>query len=327
MTELTQEYSLAGVALDSPFINAAGTINGINPDRILSEAAIFAETAIGAIKFGSITIPSQEGNEVKYGQPVYYHDPLTGLTYNSMGLPNIGLEAFIDLVPRIFERTHYKKTIIVSGSPTNSPEYGSSVDQAVKLAYGLLNTSAHLVELNVSCPNVVTEGGGRKPIMGYDLETMTELIDALYREVGEGERLGIKLPPYLTAEQYDMIPAITKLFKERDIFSFLVTANTIPGKVPVNEKGENILTVPGGMGGMSGPATKNVGREQLAIWHDHIGENIDVVSTLGVDNGEEVAIRLMIGAVAAEAATLFMESSNPKTTITRVLSEYAEIIS
>src|SRR5688572_14450336 len=127
-------YELAGQRLDSPLINAAGSINGTNPYRLLNEVDALGRTGIGAITVGSFTVPPQPGNELTYGEPVYYHDAEAGKTYNSMGLPNIGLAAAVELAPEIIRRAHAAgKPVILSGSPTNSPEHGSSVDQAVRL--------------------------------------------------------------------------------------------------------------------------------------------------------------------------------------------------
>jgi dihydroorotate dehydrogenase len=315
-------YELAGVELDSPLVNAAGSINGTNVETILREVELLADTGIGAITGGSFTVPAQEGNAAKFGEPVYYHDPVNGKTYNSMGLPNIGKDAAVELAPQVISRAN-GKPVIYSGSPTNAPEHGSSVEQATRLAYDFLETGVDLVEINVSCPNVVTEGGGRKPIMGYDLETMQELISSLTEQVGEGQKLGVKLPPYLSDDERLVATDLAKILRASNVFRFIVTANTIPNQEPLNEQGEHILTVPGGKGGMSGSATKQTGREQLELWREQMGDSVDIVSTLGVDSGKELKTRLQLGAVAAGGVTFLWESSNWKNAVTKVLFDFA----
>lgn len=321
------EYAVAGVELGSPLLNAAGSINGPNAEGLLREVDLLASTGIGAITVGSFTIPRQEGNEAKYGSPTYYHDSAEGKTYNSMGLPNIGLQEALALAPDVISRSHDKgKPVVFSGSPTVSPESGSSVDQARKLVYEFLQTGVDLVELNVSCPNVVTEGGSRKPIMGYDLESMAELVDVLSSDVGEGQRIGVKLPPYVSDEEKLLIPDVAKILRAKNVFSFLVTANTIPNQIARNADGSPILTVPNGAGGMSGPATKEVGREQLIMWHEQMGDRVDIVSALGVDSGQEVQVRRSLGAVAAEGVTFLWESDNWASQVSKVLHDYADAI-
>ncbi|MBI1857360.1 hypothetical protein HY003_04025 [Candidatus Saccharibacteria bacterium] len=321
------EYAVAGVELDSPLLNAAGSINGPNAEGLLREVDLLASTGIGAITVGSFTIPRQEGNEVKFGSPTYHYDAVEGKTYNSMGLPNIGLDEAVALAPDVVSRSHDKgKPVIYSGSPTMSPESGESVEQARRLVYEFLQTGVDLVELNVSCPNVVTEGGGRKPIMGYDLESMAELIDVLASEVGEGQRVGVKLPPYVTDEEKLLIPEVAKILRAKNVFSFLVTANTIPNQIARNQDGNPILSVPNGAGGMSGPATKEAGREQLQMWHEQMGDRLDIVSALGVDSGQEVAVRRSLGAVAAEGVTFLWESDNWASKVSKVLHDFADAV-
>jgi dihydroorotate dehydrogenase len=316
-------YHLAGHELESPLVNAAGSINGVSIEGILREVSDLAQTGIGAITVGSFTVPPQAGNEATFGAPVYYYDAATGTTYNSMGLPNIGLEAAVRVSPALTTRAHERgKVVIYSGSPTNAPEYGNSVGQAARLAYELLGTDADLVEMNVSCPNVVTSGGGHKPILGYDLESMEELLTRLDTEVGDTGRLGLKLPPYLSAEERPLVPRLAALLRRRRVFRFLVTSNTIPNQAPLHADGRPILTVPEGKGGMSGPSTKEVGREQLVLWRQHT--DLEIISTLGVDSGQELNRRLQLGAAAAGGVTFLWQSSNWKVAITEMLTGLVE---
>lgn len=253
------DYELVGNELETPLVNAAGSINGSGEARILQEVETLANAAIGAITVGSFTIPEQADNEAKFGSPAYYHDPITGATYNSMGLPNIGLSAAIRLMPEIIARAHERgKPVIASVSPTQAnPEIGDIFEQTTKLVGELQTTDVDLIEVNTSCPNVVTEGGGRKPILGYDLEGMRLLVARLEPLVGtHNARIGVKLPPYLSDEDRQIVPELTALFREHPIFAFIVTANTIPGQVARNDAGEQVLSVPGGAGGMSRSSDK-----------------------------------------------------------------------
>jgi dihydroorotate dehydrogenase len=316
-------YQLAGHELESPLVNAAGSINGVSTEGILREVSDLAQTGIGAITVGSFTVPPQAGNEARFGAPIYYYDAETRTTYNSMGLPNIGIEAAVRLSPSLTTRAHAMgKIVISSGSPTNASEYGSSVAQAARLAYELLETDADLVEVNVSCPNVVDSGGGRKPIMGYDLESMEELLARLDAEVGVTGRLGLKLPPYLSVEDRLLVPRIAAMLQGRHVFRFLVTSNTIPNQVPRHADSRPLLAVPEGTGGMSGPSTKEVGREQLVLWRQHT--DLDIISTLGVDSGHEINCRLQLAANAVGGVTFLWQSSNWKVAVTEMLTGFAE---
>lgn len=53
-------------------------------------------------------------------------------------------------------------------------------------------------------------------------------------------------------------------------------------------------------------------------------EGTTTVSALGVDSGQEVAVRRSLGAVAAEGVTFLWESENWATRVSSVLQEYAD---
>jgi dihydroorotate dehydrogenase len=138
-------FKLVTTEIETPLVNAAGSINGTSSELILREVETLADTAIGAITVGSFTVPEQLDNEVKFGSPTYYHDRETGSTYNSMGLPNIGLDAAKRLMPEVISRAWDKgKPVIASVSPTqSSPENGGNAFEQVKqLVEGLLETEA-----------------------------------------------------------------------------------------------------------------------------------------------------------------------------------------
>jgi dihydroorotate dehydrogenase len=324
------EYKLNGADIDSPLVNAAGSINGTSPENILREVDVLAATGIGAITVGSFTVPRQEGNVVAYGEPVYYHNPEKGLTYNSMGLPNIGLDEAVKMAHDIARHADAGgKRTIFSVSPTlPNEEIGGPSEQAAKLAYRFFDEAVvEFVELNVSCPNVVTSDGSRKPMLGYDPEGMEELVETLRKEIGRPSGgFGIKVPPYLTEEQRALLPQVAGTILDSELFSYVTTSNTVPNQVPTVD-GKPILSVPGGAGGMSGPNTKEVGREQLQLWKGLVGDRLEIISTLGVDSGKELAVRRELGAVAAGGVTFLWESRDWGATVTKMLSDYAEAIS
>jgi dihydroorotate dehydrogenase len=242
-----------------------------------------------------------------------------------MGLPNIGLAAAKTIMPEIMARAG-DKHVIVSASPTLSSEHGDSITQARRLVSELLSTGVEFIELNVSCPNVVTEDGSRKPVMGYDIDAMAKLLEALHDEIGTGRGLGVKLPPYRSESEQDMVPELAILLRSSRVFKFIVTANTVPGQIPLAASGQPILSVPEGRGGMSGPGTKEIGRHQLRLWKEHVGDEIEIISTLGVDSGRELAVRRNLGAVAAGGVTFLWESDNWPRTVSNLLSDYAETV-
>lgn len=322
------DYELAGRALETPLLNAAGSVNGTNEELIQRDIATLARSPIGAIVFGSLTVQGQAGNEARFGAPVYHHDPKTGATHNSMGLPNMGLNNALRLMPDLVARAHERgKLLVVSISPTlSTPEIGDTFEQTARLVGELITTQTDLIEVNTSCPNVVSESGGRKPILGYDLSGMRTLVSRLEHVAGtKNMRLGVKLSPYQNEEEHSIIPELARLFAEHPVFAYIATANTVPNQVARNdETGEPILSVPGGTGGLSGPMTREVGREQLQLWHEATGGTIDIVSSLGVDSGREMAKRRDLGAAAVSGVTFLWESSDWGKAVTDIITEWLD---
>jgi dihydroorotate dehydrogenase len=184
----------------------------------------------------------------------------------------------------------------------------------------------------VSCPNVVTDDGGRKPILGHDFESMAAIADMIVDEFDEEDIfIGVKMPPYRSVSEIEVQRNIGRVLND-GVIDYIATSNTIPGGQPVNEHGENILTVPNGIGGMSGPATKTEGRAQLSSWKSLVMDNIlvlgctpvPIMSTLGIYNGEEMQVRRMLGADVVSMNTRLWNSTNWKATVSEILAEFAE---
>ncbi|HTE22238.1 MAG TPA: hypothetical protein VK674_04325 [Candidatus Limnocylindria bacterium] len=321
-----QTYELVGHEIETPLVNAAGSINGTNPEHIVQAVGILSRTAIGAITVGSFTVPEQSGNEAKFGSPVYHRDRETGTTYNALGLPNIGLDGAKAVMPEILARAHHQgKPVIASVSPVQpTPEIGDTLNQIKRLIYEFQLAGVDLIEVNPSCPNIFAEDDSCKPILGYDLEGMQQLVTELAPWTGTiDSKVGIKLPPYISDEQKQMPPELAKLLKEKPVFGFIVTANSVPNQVATDAAGKPILSVPSGVGGMSGPATKETGRQQLRMWNDLIGDELDIISTLGVDSGQELAVRRRLGATAAGVLTFLWQRSNWGLAVTDLLQDWA----
>ncbi len=319
---MSETYKVAGLELESPLMNAAGAINHFNPETILNEARLLANTGVGAIQPGSVTKPPSPGNEVLFGEPTHHYDPRTGKMANSKGLPSPGKDEMLRITPELVAIAHEAgKAVIMSVSATK--DAGSSVEQSVELAESFLETEVDRVIVNVSCPNIVEGGDGRKPIMGYDFDTMEELVETFWERIGETGRLGVKPANHVTIEQKLLIPRLAGLYRGRPVFTFMEGPNTIPGYVPVDDDGNNILSVPGGAGGLSGPATRANGREQLELWADEVSDFMDIISAQGVDSGKEMAWRLGHGAVAASGVSFLWNSRKWEYAVTQMLEEYA----
>ena len=251
---------------------------------------------------------------------------------NAKGLPNIGLDRMQAIVPDLVAIGEQHGTPMIFSVSPEMPEeagleIGTPTEQTLRLVQGILTVGGKLVEINVSCPNVIGPNGERKPMVGYDPESVDELTEALIREFDDQLGIGIKVAPFMEGQE-DVARAVTDTVVSSSMYEFVTTANTINGHRPLNDDGTPAFAqLPQDVGGRSGPGEWAEGRNQLRQWTEAVernGADIEIVSGLGVGNGTEVARRLMLGASAVGANTIFYRSADMGVTAEQVLSEYAD---
>lgn len=300
------------IEIESPWANAGGVA------RSLEEVELLAQSGIGWVEAGSFTPEGRLGNGAN-GEKVYYHNALTGETVNSFGMPNKGMDIVVTEIPEMKRITDaYNKKLVINVAPVSSDPVAESLE-LTRRAYA---AGADAVLLNAGCPNVVTEEGGRHEILS---RSPTELLDVL-KALG-----GLKLPVFLRIspqETYGDMRKVCDAVRLSGAVSALFTPNTWPGYVPLDPKtGKPILEVPGGAGGLSGPA-KALDAATQTNWAIVAlkGSKVDVVRSSSIMNGRELGKSLDDGAVGGAGTTFFFESEYGwKDDTNRFLSELAEI--
>ena len=132
--------NLCGVKLKNPIIAASGTFGfGREYDELYDIGQL------GGISVKGLSLLPRTGNP-----PSRIAETPSGML-NSVGLQNPGVESFIENdLPWLLT-----KDVAVIANIT-----GTSVEQYVQMAERLAGTGVHLLEMNISCPNV-HEGGKR----------------------------------------------------------------------------------------------------------------------------------------------------------------------
>ncbi|MDE5834304.1 MAG: dihydroorotate dehydrogenase, partial [Ruminococcus sp.] len=103
---------------------------------------------------------------------------------NSVGLQNPGIDHFIEKeLPNLLQ----KNTVILANIA------GSTVDECVQVAEKLENTHVHMIELNISCPNV-KQGGAA---FGTSCEMASEVVKNVRKATTKP--LVVKLSPNVTS--------------------------------------------------------------------------------------------------------------------------------
>ncbi len=313
MSDLT--CNLAGLTLPAPIMNGAGTCKHIETIVDLSR------TASGAIVWGSITRAPRGGHEGE----VYYVHPSPGCedsakrgtdaawSLNSLGLPNPGMAGMIETLPHaVGVADRAGKLLIVSVA-------GFTPDEFAELAANALNGGAHIVELNLGCPNLI-EGGRQKPIVSYDPAAVREVLEAVATVVRLDSRIAVKLSwldPGRLAE-------VASVISPYPFVRIVVTMNTIPNAVALDRHGRTRITPNKGRAGLGGAAILPMGLGQVHQLHELLPDGIQIIGVGGITTGRDLWEYRQAGAVACQVATAYLQEGGD--VFGRILGEYMDII-
>ncbi len=283
--------------IESPWGNAGGVV------KTVEDVEQMARTGVGWIEGGSYTLEERAGNGAN-GERVYYHDPARGETFNSLGMPNKGMDAVEAEIPEMSKiaRSYHKKLIVNVAPVSEEP-----VKEAVELIARSYAAGADGVVLNAGCPNVVLEDGGRHEILSYNPPGLAEVLNGIY-EARFDRPIMIRISP---PENYAKAIDIFAVIRSSRVVSAVFDPNTWPGHKPLDTEKQPLLEVPGGVGGKSGPAMAFMSAKQTEWAVKELqGSGIDVVRSSGVMDATELQRSFDIGAVAAAGTTFFYESRN-----------------
>ncbi len=309
------EYRIGHLEVDSPWGNAGGVV------KTPEEVELMAHTGVGWIEAGSYTLESRAGNGPS-GEVTYHHNAQTGETFNSLGMPNKGMDEVGKQIPEMAETAHsLGKKLIINVAPVSD----KPVNESRELVFRAFASGADAVLLNAGCPNVVTEEGGRHEILSHNADILGKVVLGLQDIAEKYQPIFLRSSP---AETYQQLRSSFRAL-QKGVVSAIFTPNTWPGYTPKDENENNILEVPGGVGGKSGPAMANEASKQTdwALAASRIGgRKIDIVSSAGIINGQELSRRMRLGAVAGAGTTLYYESAEEgwSEATDRLLRQYAE---
>ena len=275
--------TLATHQLTSYIYNACGINN-----QILPQLKKIADSYCGAITLKSASITKWEGNP----NPRYIvkSDLIKGCTFNSMGIPNEGIDAQIQFGYEL--KKHCNKPVIMSiFSLGGMADYYEMMD---KLEVNL--GSFDILEINVSCPNIPG-----KPLLGYDMEAMQNLLQSLSKY---SFKKAIKLPPYFDMAQFD---TISKMVVDCNI-DIIVCCNTIGNCLVINPETETTMIKPkNGLGGLAGDFVKPLALGNVWNFYQRLQGKVQIVGVGGVRTGTDAFEFLLAGADAVQIGTTFAQ--------------------
>ena len=261
---------LCGIDLEHPIVNASGTFDAIAARRAFGDAVI-DRFPFSAYVSKTITPAPRVGNP----PPRLWEEPAAMV--NSIGLPNKGLDGFLDSdLPVLAE---LPVPLIVSVMATSVEQFAPLVE-----AVAARDEVAGL-ELNVSCPNVHSG-----LIVGEEPGETSALIERLRPLTAKP--LIVKLTPNVAD------PAAIAIAAEQAGADAVSLINTIKA-APLLADGRPWLGA--GSGGLSGPAVRTIALKQVADVAAAV--EIPVVGIGGIERGSHAAALLGAGATVVAVGT------------------------
>lgn len=258
-------------AFDTCVMNASGVhcFDRTELDQLISSQA-------GGFVTKSATLEPREGNP----SPRYADIPFGSI--NSMGLPNLGIDYYLD----------YLHSLPLEIKPSILSVTGLNQTESLTLVRKIAGSRYQgLVELNLSCPNVVG-----KPQLGYDFEAVTALLDQIFSHTILP--LGVKLPPYFDLSHFDQMADILNRYP----LTFINTINSIGNALYIED--ETVAIKPkNGFGGLGGAYIKPTALANVHAFYQRLNPRIAIIGTGGVQNGRDLFEHILCGAKLVQVGT------------------------
>ncbi|NCP09628.1 MAG: dihydroorotate dehydrogenase [Deltaproteobacteria bacterium CG_4_10_14_3_um_filter_51_14] len=289
MTEADLGVEIAGVKLKNPVIAASGTF-GYGEEY----AGLFDINSLGGLVVKGISLKPRQGNP----PPRIVETPCGML--NSIGLANIGLDAFVkEKLPYL---SGLSTAVIVN-------IYGHSIKEYAELAGALKGLSGiSLIEVNISCPNV--ECGGMA--FGTDPDMSARVTDAVVSRADLP--VIVKLSPNVTD-----IRAVARAVEKAGA-SAVSLINTLTGMAV--DLGRRSPVLGNVIGGLSGPAIKPVALYMVYQTAKSIG--IPVIGMGGIVNYRDALEFIIAGASAVQIGTANFINPRAAVEVIEGIRQYCE---
>jgi len=285
------QTSLCGIDLDHPVLNGSGTFDAIAAMDVFDET-LASNFPFSAFVSKTITPEPRPGNP-----PPRLWEESSGLI-NSIGLPNKGLDGFIE--KDLSRLSALPVPLIVSVMATSAEEFARLVR-----VVGERDEVAAL-ELNVSCPNVKSG-----LVVGESPDECASLVEQLRPLTGKP--LIVKLTPSVDPEPV----AVAAAASGADALSLV---NTLKAS-PLSPEGEGPWL--GAIsGGLSGPAISSLALAHVGAVSSAV--EVPVIGMGGISSGADALEFLRAGAAAVAVGT---ESFRDPAAGRRVAVELSEMVS
>lgn len=289
---VSTKTTIGNFTFENCFMNAAG-IYCMTKEEL--EAVEQSEAGSFVTKTG--TLEPRTGNP----EPRYYDTALGSI--NSMGLPNLGYDYYLDYVTEL------------QNTPNSKPHFLSLVGLTVDETHHILkiveaSDYKGLVEVNLSCPNVPG-----KPQIAYDFETTDQILSDIFSYYTKP--LGVKLPPYFDIVHFDQAASIFNKYP----LSFINSINSI-GNALIIEDESVVIKPKNGFGGLGGDYIKPTALANVQAFYQRLNPSIKIIGTGGIKTGRDAFEHILCGASMVQVGTaLYQEGPEIFTRLTKELKE------
>lgn len=327
MSEYNPLYiNLNGIKFNNPFLNASGA--KCMEDE---ELKLLYSSSSGAYISKSCTLNQRSGND-----PIRYWDN-EYMSINSMGLPNYGINYYINHSLKRFEKIRNNKILNIDESIEedirtikfrNKPYFISMAGLTLTENMNMIDIfnksdNSHIsgIEFNLSCPNLIGHGQ-----LGYDFESVEKYLDTIFEmELPDNKLYGVKLPPYFEINHFGEIADIINKYSK---LHFTTCINSIANGLVINTDTEKPVIRPkSGFGGIGGTIVKPTALANVRQFYNHfthLSSNKFIIGCGGVYTGEDAFHHILAGASLVSIGSCLMKDG--LNVFDRVQEELIEIM-
>lgn len=280
------KVNIAGVEFKNPVITASGTF-GFGKEY----GEFYPLSELGGICTKGLTLNKKEGNPPPRVAETY------GGMLNSVGLQNPGIDYYL----ANDDKRLAKEDVVVIANVA-----GASLEDYIAIAEKINESSADMVELNISCPNV-KQGGMAFGVLPESVERVTRAVKGVCKKP-----VITKLSPNVSCIADNARAA------EAGGADAISLINTLSG-MAVNYRTRRPVLA-NNNGGMSGPCVKPVALKM--VWDCYNAVKIPIIGLGGICSYTDVLEFMICGARAVQVGTANFTNPTAARDIARDLADY-----
>ncbi|ABJ73141.1 dihydroorotate dehydrogenase 1A [Lactococcus cremoris] len=289
--------TFANAKFANPFMNASGV-----HCMTIEDLEELKASQAGAYITKSSTLEKREGNPL----PRYVDLELGSI--NSMGLPNLGFDYYLDYVLKNQKENAQEGPIFFSIAGMSAAENIAMLKKIQESYF------SGITELNLSCPNVPG-----KPQLAYDFEATEKLLKEVFTFFTKP--LGVKLPPYFDLVHFDIMAEILNQFP----LTYVNSVNSIGNGLFIDPEAESVVIKPkDGFGGIGGAYIKPTALANVRAFYTRLKPEIQIIGTGGIETGQDAFEHLLCGATMLQIGTA-LHKEGPAI-FDRIIKELEEIM-